>query len=197
MNAASAADRTILIAAVTGLLVAPACGASDDASAGSSTGVASETSSDAASDVSSSGAASGTGGSTGAPTTGSVATTEAEDPSTGAAPTDTGATTQEPDGTTEPAPTDGPGVLPGEGGLDAFCRRFKECGGQYYPDAQACIDESHAYWGDCPTRQAALDAFGACMSELDCADWSPDAYNPNSTPCAEQWQQLGASRACG
>ena len=109
------------------------------------------------------------------------------------ATTDEGATT---DGTTEPAPTDGPGVLPGETGLDAFCRRYVECGGAYYADAQACIDESLGYWGECPSRRAALDAFGACMSEIECADWNPDAYNPGSTPCAEQWGDLGASDPC-
>jgi hypothetical protein len=183
-----------LVAAALWLFFLPACGTSDGGSAGTST--------DGATDASSSSSAASTGGptadpTTGAPTTGAPdATTGAPDPTTGATPTDTGATTQEPDGTTAPAPTDGPGVLPGESGLDAFCRRFKECGGEYYEDAQACIDASHDYWGDCPTRQAALDAFGACMSELDCGDWSPDNYNPNGTPCAEQWQQLGASRAC-
>ena len=46
------------------------------------------------------------------------------------------------------------------------------------------------------TGSAAQDSFGACMSEIECRDWSPDAYNPASTPCAEQWQQLGASEPC-
>jgi hypothetical protein len=97
---------------------------------------------------------------------------------------------------TGPAPTDGPGVLPGETGLDAFCRRYVECGGTFYADAQACIDESLGYWGECASRRAALDDFGACMSELSCRSWSPDAYNPASTPCADQWDALGASAAC-
>jgi hypothetical protein len=93
-------------------------------------------------------------------------------------------------------PTSGPGVLPGEGGLEAFCRRYVECGGTYYADEQACIDASYDYWGDCASRAAALDAFGACMAEIECSDWSPDAYNPASTPCAEQWQGVGASDPC-
>jgi hypothetical protein len=97
---------------------------------------------------------------------------------------------------TGPAPTDGPGVLPGETGLEAFCRRYVECGGTYYDDAQACMDESLGYWGSCPSRRTALDNFGACMSEMACSDWSPDAYNPNDTPCAEQWSQVGASEPC-
>lgn len=93
-------------------------------------------------------------------------------------------------------PTSGPGVLPGEGGLEAFCRRYVECGGTYYADEQACIDASYDYWGDCATRAAALDEFGACMADIECTDWSPDAYNPASTPCAEQWQGVGSSEPC-
>jgi hypothetical protein len=105
---------------------------------------------------------------------------------------DTGSSSE----STGEAPTSGPGVLPGEGGLEAFCRRYVECGGTYYADEQACIDASYDYWGDCATRAAALDEFGACMSEIECTDWSPDAYNPASTPCAEQWQGVGDSRPC-
>ncbi|MBZ5714111.1 hypothetical protein [Nannocystis pusilla] len=98
--------------------------------------------------------------------------------------------------TTEPAPTDGPGVLPGEDGMDAFCRRYKECGGTYYGDQQECLQATYDYWGDCPSRKAALDGFGACMSELDCGEWNPDAYNPGSTPCAAEWGEVGASEPC-
>jgi hypothetical protein len=93
-------------------------------------------------------------------------------------------------------PTSGPGVRPGEGGLEAFCRRYVECGGTYYADEQACLDASYGYWGECASRAAALDVFGACMSEIECSDWSPDAYNPASTPCAEQWGDLDASEPC-
>jgi hypothetical protein len=186
-----------MFCAAMALLCAPlACSTKDDADTGSS---------------STAGAPSTDGpgtGSTGdaSPTTGSESTgassseggvqpgdETAGDPTT-AAPTTGGDETT--GGTTEPAPTDGPGVLPGESGLDAFCRRYVECGGTYYADAQACIDESEGYWGTCPSRKAALDAFGACMSEIECGDWSPDAYNPNSTPCAQQWSDLNASEPC-
>jgi hypothetical protein len=98
--------------------------------------------------------------------------------------------------TSEPAPTDGPGVLPGETGLDASCRRYVECGGTYYADAQACVDASLGYWGECPSRREALDAFGACMSELACDTYDPDAYNPGDTPCADQWAALNESEPC-
>lgn len=98
---------------------------------------------------------------------------------------------------TTTGPTSGPGVLPGETGLEAFCRRYVECGGSYYADQQACLDESYGYWGDCPSRTAALDVFGACMSEVECTDWTPDAYNPANTPCASEWEALGASDPCG
>lgn len=137
-----------------------------------------------------------------APTTGSEPAGTTGD-ATASDATSAGPTTTPPDettaaegSTTAPAPTDGPGVLPGETGLDAFCRRYVECGGTYYADAQACIDESLGYWGECPSRRAALDAFGACMSEIECTDWNPDAYNPGSTPCAQEWSDLGASDPC-
>lgn len=122
-----------------------------------------------------------TGPTTGEPTAGTTAaeTTAAETTST-----------------SEPPPTDGPGVLPGEDGMQAFCRRYKECGGTYYGDQQECLDATYDYWGDCPSRKAALDEFGACMSELDCGEWSPDAYNPNSTPCAEQWGGVQSAEPC-
>ncbi len=93
-------------------------------------------------------------------------------------------------------PTSGPGVLPGETGLDAFCRRYFECGGTYYADEQDCIDASLDYWGECATRRDAQDAFGACMADIACDDYDPDAYNPASTPCAEQWSDLQQSPSC-
>jgi hypothetical protein len=98
---------------------------------------------------------------------------------------------------TTTGPTSGPGVLPGETGLEAFCRRYVECRGSYYADQQECLDESYGYWGDCPSRTAALDVFGACMSVIECTDWTPDAYNPANTPCASEWEALGASDPCG
>ncbi len=129
-------------------------------------------------------------GTTATPTTGDEASTDTA--STGAASSD--ATTT---GTTGEVPTSGPGVLPGEDGMDAFCRRYVECGGTYYRGEQACLDATYDYWGECPSRKAALDAFGACMSDLDCGEWSPDSYNPNDTPCANEWDEVGASEACG
>ena len=100
------------------------------------------------------------------------------------------------DESTGSGPTSGPGVLPGETGLDAFCRRYFECGGTYYADEQACIDASLDYWGECAARRDALDAFGACMSEIECTDYDPDAYNPASTPCAQEWSDLQQTPAC-
>ena len=124
----------------------------------------------------------------------STSTTAADD-SAGSSTSNVDASSGETASTTT-GPTSGPGVLPGETGLEAFCRRYVECGGSYYADQQACIDESYGYWGDCPSRTAALDVFGACMSEIECTDWTPDAYNPASTPCAAEWEALGASDPC-
>jgi hypothetical protein len=31
------------------------------------------------------------------------------------------------------------------------------------------------------------------MKDLDCATWNPDAYNPASTPCASEYQDLAAA----
>ncbi len=98
------------------------------------------------------------------------------------------------DGST--GPTSGPGVLPGETGIDAFCRRYFECGGTNYVDEQDCVDQGVDYWGACPMRRMALDAFGACMSEIACEDYDPDAYNPNATPCARLWQELLGTPGC-
>ena len=165
-----------------------ACAADDGGDTGTSTSTAAGNT-DAPATTGSTGPV---GASTGETSTGDTSSTEtaSSDGSTGDAPTTAG------ESSTGPAPTDGPGVLPGETGLDAFCRRYVECGGTYYQDAQACIDQSLGYWGECASRRAALDDFGACMSALACSEWSPDAYNPASTPCARQWQDLGASEAC-
>ncbi len=93
-------------------------------------------------------------------------------------------------------PTTGPGVLPGETGLDSMCRRALECGSTYYADAQDCIDQGVGYWGECTDVMTALDDFGACMSEMACEDYNPDAYNPNSTPCADLWGELQNAGPC-
>lgn len=173
------------LAVVTAAAALVACGDKGDGStdASGSTGATSGAGSSSGGGEGSSGA-----GSTAAPTSGAT-----DGGSDGGSSGGGGGSSG---GTTAAGPTDGPGVLPGETGLDAFCRRYVECGGTFYADQQACIDASLDYWGACPSRRTALDAFGACMSEMACADWSPDAYNPGSTPCAQQWQDLGQSRAC-
>tara|TARA_R110002073_G_scaffold3074_2_gene20567 strand:- start:7522 stop:7989 length:468 start_codon:yes stop_codon:yes gene_type:complete len=73
-------------------------------------------------------------------------------------------------------------------GLAGFCDHYFTCGGSYYASTQDCIDASIDYWGDC--RQATLDAFGDCMMGIDCSDWNPDAYNPASTDCSEEWSDV-------
>lgn len=180
-----------LAAVTTAAVVLVACGDDGDGSSSSASGSTGSSATAGTAGGSSSGGGEGStggAGSTTAATTG-AATTAATDGGSSGGDGSSG-------GTTAAGPTDGPGVLPGETGLDAFCRRYVECGGTYYADAQACIDESLDYWGSCPSRRTALDAFGACMSEIACADWNPDAYNPGSTPCAQQWGDLGQSRAC-
>jgi len=167
--------------------------AASNGSNGSNSGNASNATADTAdtADTSDSDAVTGTDGATDSDGTDTGLPTSSE-PTTGTtSDVDTTSTA-----TTEPAPTDGPGVLPGEDGMDAFCRRYKECGGTYYADQQECLDATYDYWGDCPSRKTALDGFGACMSEIDCNDWNPDSYNPNSTPCAEQWGEVGAADPC-
>lgn len=168
-----------------------ACAADDGGDTGTSTSTS--TAAQDTEPASTTGSTGPVGGSTSDASTTAAPTTAA--PTTDA-PT-TGASTDPSAGeSTAAAPTDGPGVLPGETGLDAFCRRYVECGGSFYADAQDCIDQSLAYWGECASRRAALDDFGACMSEVACRDYSPDAFNPASTPCAQQWDQLGASEPC-
>ncbi len=77
-------------------------------------------------------------------------------------------------------------------GLEANCDRYVECGGTYYESAQACIDATLDYWGDCYRPE--LDVFGDCMAALSCDDWgNPDGYIPSETPCAEQWEDVLAA----
>lgn len=119
-----------------------------------------------------------------------------ESSTSGNVPTTSGTGTSEGESSTGEVPTSGPGVLPGEGGLEAFCRRFFECGGGYYSDEQDCIDASVNYWGECAEVTEALDGFGACMSEIECDDYNPDTYNPASTPCSEQWSDVQSAGPC-
>lgn len=171
--------------------MATACAACGDDGSGSSTEAGSTGAASA-----SGGSTGGGGGSTGGGGSDGSSDSTPTSSATSGASTSGEATGGSSGGTTAVGPTDGPGVLPGETGLDAFCRRYVECGGTFYADQQACIDASLDYWGSCASRRTALDAFGVCMSEMDCMDWSPDAYNPGSTPCAQQWQDLGNSMAC-
>lgn len=127
-------------------------------------------------------------------TTDAGETTDDSSESSGGAETTSG--TSDGESSTGEVPTSGPGVLPGEGGLEAFCRRFFECGGSYYSDEQDCIDASVDYWGECAEVTEALDGFGACMSEIACDDYNPDAYNPASTPCSEQWSDVQSAGPC-
>lgn len=189
------------------VLASASCAADDGDTTAADTGAVSET--DATASIGSTSPGTGTDGTATVTDTATDPSASATDPS-GTDPSATGTddagtsgdpttpTTGAADSGTESTggPTSGPGVLPGEGGLEAFCRRYVECGGTYYADEQACIDASYDYWGDCESRAAALDAFGACMAEIECSDWSPDSYNPASTPCAEEWQGVGASDPC-
>jgi hypothetical protein len=80
-------------------------------------------------------------------------------------------------------------------GLNGFCDHYKDCGGTWYTTAQDCIDASLDYWGDC--RRPQLDAFGDCMCTVSCADWGdPDVYNPNDTPCADEWSAVESAPGC-
>jgi len=141
----------------------------------------------------------GTTGGAGSTGAGSQGTTTGPDETAGGSTTaqETSSTGHAGDSSTGgEVPTSGPGVLPGETGLDAFCRRYVECGGTYYADQDECIDASVGYWGECAEVTEALDAFGACMSEIACDEYNPDTYNPASTPCSEQWGEVGDAGPC-
>jgi hypothetical protein len=82
-------------------------------------------------------------------------------------------------------------------GLAGFCQHYFDCGGSSYASVQDCIDQSYGYWGSCPTRKAALDAYGDCMDAVSCADWGdPSAYLPSAGPCAQKWANLENSQPC-
>jgi hypothetical protein len=97
------------------------------------------------------------------------------------------------DDTEEPGPTTGPGVLGDETGLEAMCRRFFECGGTWYDDEEDCIQSSYDYWGECTAAKDALDALGACVAEVECSEYDPDSYHPDSVGCDEEWDDLNAA----
>jgi hypothetical protein len=123
-------------------------------------------------------------------------------PASSASTSDGGATTTSPASPgSEDEDADGGGATRSDGGgggttkasgLEGFCEHYFECGGGYYADVKDCIDASEGYWGAC--RRPELDAFGDCMMKVACKDWSPDAYNPASTPCADAWKAVGAKK---
>ena len=77
-------------------------------------------------------------------------------------------------------------------GLEGFCEHYKECGGTYYSDVQACMKATLDYWKEC--RRPELDAFGDCMMGVSCKDFDPDAYNPANTVCSKQWSAVSAKQ---
>lgn len=187
------------------LLVVPlfALAACGDDSESSDTSTATATGSTSAADTDAQTSQPGTGGETGTepttadPSTSGEPSTTTGDPTTGAeGSTGLPETTGGDESSTGEVPTTGPGVLPGESGLDSFCRRYFECGGTYYGDQQECMDASTNYWGECAEVTEALDAFGGCMSELACDEYDPDTYNPANTPCSDQWGEVQDAGPC-
>lgn len=74
-------------------------------------------------------------------------------------------------------------------GLEGFCDYYFECGGTWYSDVDACMDASIDQWGECARPE--LDDFGDCMMGLTCEEWGdPDSYNPASTDCADEWDDV-------
>ena len=172
-----------------------ACG-SDDVGDDGTTGSTGATS------MSSSASDSATSGSSSTADATSGPTTDASDSATSDDTTSTSddtTSTSDATGTATDDPTtstsgDTTGVV--QSGLEAFCSHYVDCGGTYYEDEADCVDASLSYWGECPSRREAQDVFGECMAEIPCDEWNPDAYNPNNTVCAEQWQALGDSEPC-
>ncbi|MDP2312207.1 MAG: hypothetical protein Q8P41_04825 [Pseudomonadota bacterium] len=104
-----------------------------------------------------------------------------------------GEDTEDTEDTEDPGPTTGPGVLGDETGLEAMCRRYVECGGSYYADAEACIQASYDYWGECTSAKDALNALGECVANVECGEYNPDSYTPSSVGCGDEWSDLGAA----
>ncbi len=193
-------------ACVTSLAACAGDDVGDDASTGSTGATAASATSNAsddatsnASDATSDASSDATSNATSDASTSSDATSDATESATEGGPTSTsdgttgttGATTEDPTTSTTGGTT---GVA--LSGLEAYCDHYVDCGGTYYEDSQACVDASLNYWGECPSRRDALDAFGDCMLGIPCGDWNPDSYNPASTECADAWQALGESEPC-
>ena len=78
--------------------------------------------------------------------------------------------------------------------LDAWCVRWKECGGTVYETAEDCVQATLDYWGDCAQMLDALDSYAECMIDVPCMDYDPDTLDPSQTACAGAWSGvLGAS----
>lgn len=156
-------------------------------SSSASEGATSSSSADASSGPTSDASESATSDDTSGPTSDASESATSDDTTS---TSDTTGTTEDPTSTSG----DTTGIV--QSGLEAFCSHYVDCGGTYYEDEAACIDASLSYWGECPSRRDAQDVFGECMAEIPCDEWNPDAYNPNNTVCAEQWQALGDSEPC-
>ncbi|MBV1858530.1 MAG: hypothetical protein KUG77_08970 [Nannocystaceae bacterium] len=169
-------------------------GTTSDSGAATDSGETPATNPDGTSGNTSSGTSAPTTSASGTTTPGGETTDDGSESSTSGAMTTTSGEGEE--SSTGEVPTSGPGVLPGEDGMQAQCRRALECGSTYYRDEQDCIDAGVDYWGECAEATAALNNFGACMSEMDCADYNPDAYNPANTPCSEFWSDLQDAGPC-
>lgn len=192
--------RLASLVLVAPLLLLSACdsgGEPDDVATSTGQGGGSTGASTDAPDPSGPPAGESSTGAGGGSTSDAVSTsTTGDDPPDPTDPTDAGSSEGGEESSTGEPPTSGPGVLPGESGIEAFCRRYVECGGTYYADQQDCLDATVGYWGECAEVTAALDDFGACMSDIACEDYNPDAYNPASTVCAEQWGDVGSAGPC-
>lgn len=99
-------------------------------------------------------------------------------------------------GTTSDSGGDSGNSGPVLSGLERFCEAYKTCGGTYYATAQDCVDATLSYWGSCPSRRTALDAFGECMADVPCDSYNPDTYDPGNTDCAAEWEDINDAAAC-
>ena len=107
-------------------------------------------------------------------------------------------------GATPPETGDGGGVStdassdsssgPTRSPTEALCDRVVgECKNTYYKDAADCVKQSLDYWGTCPARITALDAYSECIGKLPCSTIG-GSYNPSSTPCASLYKALASTK---
>lgn len=83
-----------------------------------------------------------------------------------------------------------PPPMPGDVHL-ASCEHGLECGGEYYDTAEECAQAGRNYWGECEAMLNALDAFGACILNVPCGEYNPDAYIPADIGCGAEYAGLG------